>query len=353
MSVLLFSNSLPYSALLTGAPWPWPPIRRNRVSRILCAVFAVLGLVLEVEKFGPNAGRAKIHTAKAKLDLNTQVLFLVYQTFWGTSLHFSRMRSHRLAFLTRPGQATTAAHRAGAGVVPRGFGVLNRSVVGGTSRRSVMYDTSSSSDPAKSMPDYYKILGVAREASDDEIKKAFRELAKKHHPDVLAAKIASNVKNASMSETDVTGKPLQPSPESLAAAHLDFFKLLNEAYSVLSDPLLKKNYDSEKFSRTALLKMRNEGFRGGAGEAGGVVQFRRSATGLTAEELARMTPDEIFQKGMARAHEKAKDSARFRATMARANRSKIEVHDQETSLIRAIMPYVAVGSLWAGAWFLW
>ncbi|TCJ13174.1 J domain-containing protein, partial [Parasulfuritortus cantonensis] len=32
--------------------------------------------------------------------------------------------------------------------------------------------------------DYYKILGVARDASADDIKKAFRKLARKYHPDV-------------------------------------------------------------------------------------------------------------------------------------------------------------------------
>ena len=35
--------------------------------------------------------------------------------------------------------------------------------------------------------DYYKVLGVERSASEDEVKKAFRKLARKHHPDVNKA----------------------------------------------------------------------------------------------------------------------------------------------------------------------
>ena len=35
--------------------------------------------------------------------------------------------------------------------------------------------------------DYYAVLGVARDASEDEIKRAFRKLARKHHPDVSKA----------------------------------------------------------------------------------------------------------------------------------------------------------------------
>jgi len=63
--------------------------------------------------------------------------------------------------------------------------------------------------------DYYVTLGVARTASADEIKQAFRKLARIHHPDVAKNKVTGEAK----------------------------FKEINEAYEVLSDPEKKKRYD--------------------------------------------------------------------------------------------------------------
>jgi len=63
--------------------------------------------------------------------------------------------------------------------------------------------------------DYYEILGVPRTASDAEIKKAFRKLAREHHHDV-----AKNKKQAE-----------------------EKFKEINEAYEVLGDPAKRKKYD--------------------------------------------------------------------------------------------------------------
>lgn len=66
--------------------------------------------------------------------------------------------------------------------------------------------------------DYYKILGVSKDATDDEIKKAFRKLAKANHPDAQQDEAAK--KQAELK-----------------------FKEINEAYSVLSDKTKRAQYD--------------------------------------------------------------------------------------------------------------
>lgn len=64
--------------------------------------------------------------------------------------------------------------------------------------------------------DYYEILGVSKGAAEDEIKSAYRKLAKKYHPD------------------------LNPNDKEAA----EKFKEVNEAYEVLSDPKKRQMYDS-------------------------------------------------------------------------------------------------------------
>src|SRR6185369_9523965 len=64
--------------------------------------------------------------------------------------------------------------------------------------------------------DYYKSLGVQPEASPDEIRKAFRKLAREYHPDVAKNKAVAEEK----------------------------FKEINEAYEVLGDVERRRKYDS-------------------------------------------------------------------------------------------------------------
>ena len=88
------------------------------------------------------------------------------------------------------------------------------------------------------MTDPYKVLGVSPNASDDEIKAAYRQLAKKYHPD--------------MNKDD----------ESAAQK----FKEVNEAYQVLSDDKKRAQYD--QFGSAAF-----DGSAGGAGYGGGFGGF--------------------------------------------------------------------------------
>ena len=89
--------------------------------------------------------------------------------------------------------------------------------------------------------DYYEVLGLQKGASDDEIKKAFRKMAMKYHPD----------RNQGDKEAE------------------EKFKEINEAYAVLSDPDKKSKYD--RFGHAGVDP--NAGFGGGAGGFGGFGGF--------------------------------------------------------------------------------
>src|SRR6185436_7892530 len=99
--------------------------------------------------------------------------------------------------------------------------------------------------PTTAKKDYYETLGVKKSASVDEIRKAFRKLARKYHPDVNPGDKAAEEK----------------------------FKAISEANDVLSDPKKRKIYDqlgfySDNIDPAAAEAYANAGASGG-GFSGG------------------------------------------------------------------------------------
>jgi DnaJ-class molecular chaperone len=123
--------------------------------------------------------------------------------------------------------------------------------------------------------DYYSTLGVAKTASEKEIKQAFRKLARKHHPDV------------------------NPGDKTAEAK----FKEINEAYEVLGDPAKRKKYD-ELGANWRMYEQAGQGAPGGAAGfdpsqfGGWNVNFGRGAGGqggfrtMTEDEMREMFGDE-------------------------------------------------------------
>jgi curved DNA-binding protein len=101
--------------------------------------------------------------------------------------------------------------------------------------------------------DYYEVLGLARDASDAEIKKAFRKLARQYHPDVAKNKATAEEK----------------------------FKELNEANEVLSDPEKRRKYDElgENWNHPERQTAPPQGGFGGGHEEGS--EFHFDGTGFS------------------------------------------------------------------------
>src|SRR5215475_12035716 len=101
--------------------------------------------------------------------------------------------------------------------------------------------------------DYYATLGVKKSASAEDIRKAFRKLARKYHPDVNPGDKSSEEK----------------------------FKAISEANDVLSEPKKRKMYDQLGFYSDNIDPAAAEAYAraGGAGSSGGFGGFGGNASG--------------------------------------------------------------------------
>jgi len=123
--------------------------------------------------------------------------------------------------------------------------------------------------------DYYELLGIKRNASEQDIKQAYRRLARQYHPDV------------------------NPSDKSSEAR----FKEINEAYEVLSDKEIRKKYDkygdqwqyADQFEQAKRQQTPFWGF----GDAGGNTSFH-----FEGEDLGSLFDDLLFGGGRARTYTK-------------------------------------------------
>lgn len=123
--------------------------------------------------------------------------------------------------------------------------------------------------------DYYEILGISKDSTEDEIKKAYRKLAREWHPDVAKDK-----------------------PEAEAK-----FKELNEAYQVLSNPQKRSQYD--QFGASGFEGMGGNGaggsgfnpFEGFAGSGSGPFQWSYSTSGAQGQGQPGFDdPFDIFEQ---------------------------------------------------------
>src|SRR6185312_4826338 len=138
--------------------------------------------------------------------------------------------------------------------------------------------------------DYYEVLGVNKTATEDEIRKAYRTLARKHHPDVNPGDKSADEK----------------------------FKEINEAYEVLSDQDKRKRYDQLGANWKAGSDFTAAGGQGSAGDFSDFFESlfgrRRGARGGAGFRMRGNDVDAEITLNLEEAHRGTKRSISFEGT---------------------------------------
>jgi curved DNA-binding protein len=143
--------------------------------------------------------------------------------------------------------------------------------------------------------DYYRILGVDKKASQDEIKKAFRKLAVQYHPD----------KNPGNKEAE------------------EKFKLINEAHEVLGNPENRKKYDTlgenwNRFQQQGSAQP-GSGFEGFSSQGGNSFQFEGDLNDLFGNAGGHDFFEAFFGKSAGRSQGQRRQRAEFKGHDYEAN----------------------------------
>lgn len=129
------------------------------------------------------------------------------------------------------------------------------------------------------MEDLYKVLGVEKSATQDEIKKAYRNLAFKYHPD----------RNEGSKEAE------------------EKLKEINAAYSVLGDPVQRRQYDSSSYTANSSYQQQSNGYNGYYG--GG---FYNSGRGYRGADSSNSANYSSYEEAFRRAYQNSSNQGSYK-----------------------------------------
>lgn len=142
------------------------------------------------------------------------------------------------------------------------------------------------------MEDLYKVIGVDKSATQDEIKKAYRNLAFKYHPD----------RNEGSKEAE------------------EKLKEINAAYSVLGDPVQRRQYDSSSYTTNSSYQQQSNGYNGYYG--GGFYNSGRGYRGADSSDSANYSS---YEEAFRRAYQNSSNQSNYKTYQEYSSEPKVSL----------------------------